>query len=265
MAYIGLCDDFTEIICSDKSVDEVMFYNGQCSKYSTATGELTEGNAPEDGEDTEDTTPPAVDDTVSEYTFYYNATSIIKASQTGGGHIGNEELIESGNIARIYNCVDESAPIASRKESYFTLLSDNTAVTGKYVVIKYRSSIQVGSIQIYTSTENKGASDSGMKTLYAPNNNGLFIADGQWHIVIIDLAAATNTFSADAEGNYRATHLRIDLFNFGEARNESDIAYVDLAYIGLCEDYERILGNDASVESIIFFDTETKSVPNVAN
>ncbi len=259
VAYIGLCDDYTEILKYDNSVSELTLFNGKTYKFSTSTGAMT--YAP-DGE----TTPPSSQPEEPKYTFYYNATKIIEASQKGGGHIGKSELLESGNVARLYNCVDASRPNNVRMESYFTLLSSNKSATGQYLVIKYRATQQVGSIQIYTSTENASAAESGTKHLYGEGGtgNGLFIADGEWKIVIIDLSKAIKTFSAAENGDYYATHLRLDLFNFSKPQEGGETAYVDLAYVGLCKDYTAILGEDTSVDNVIFYDGTTQSIENKA-
>ena len=241
VAYIGLCDDFAEILCSDKTVEEIIFYNGQLSKYSTATGELTEGEgAPEPEPEPEPV-----------FTKYFNATSIIEASQVGGGHAGKSELID-GKIAKLYNCTDPNKSNQFRIESYFSLFSANTEVTGQYLVMKYRANIQVGCIQIYTSTQDDGAKESG--TLYLENGNGLFTADGEWHIVIIDLSKATGTFTENSNGKFVAKYLRIDLFNFGSPRTEGETAYVELEYVGLSANLEKAITNDQTVSKVTFYD-----------
>lgn len=226
VAYLGLCDDFSEIICSDKSVAEIIFYNGKMYKYSTEDAALI--YMPEGGEDPMNPSEPQA----PIFTKYFNATSIIKASESGGGHRGGADLID-GNIARIYNCIDPEASNAARMESYFSLFTGNTAVTGKYLVVKYRATHQTGYMEFYTSTQNAGASNKGNFATY--KSPDLFVADGEWRIIVIDLELATATYTANAEGSYVATHLRIDLFNFGSPNDSGEKVYVDLEYVAMCE------------------------------
>ena len=81
--------------------------------------------------------------------------------------------------------------------------------------------------------------------------NELFIADGEWHVSVIDLEKSTATFTANADGDYAATHLRIDLFNFGKPQEGGDRAYVDLEFVALCEDSSALdLGDD---DNVVFY------------
>ncbi len=251
VAYIGFCDDFTEIITSDTEVDELVFFDGKTYKYSTATGELTEA-PPADPEPDPEPEP----DTEFKGN-HFNATTIIQAAQNSGGHVGDEELIESGNVARIFNCVDPGATEVARKESYFYLLSDNTAETGRYLVMKYRAKHQVGYMQIYASTESNSASDGG-NSFSLTLEKELFVADNEWHVVIIDLNKVLANYKPDENGKYFAKHLRIDLFNFGSPRDESETAYVDIAYISLSNDLAGLITSDTSVSKVSFHDGSLK-------
>jgi hypothetical protein len=142
------------------------------------------------------------------------------------------------------------------------MLKDGALATGQYLVVKYRAPEQLGSIQIYTSTQNASASDAG-SSLTIKGDNGLFIGDGKWHIVIIDLSKVLRTYVADANGKFVAKHLRVDLFNFNKPLEGGARTYTDIAYVGLCDDYNEILGSDTSVEKILFFDgTSPVEVPN---
>ena len=249
VAYIGICDDYTEIITHDKSVSELVFFDGNTTKYSTATGEITE--APE--------VTPEPEPKPENQTFvnYFDAESILSASQVGGGHLGGGELIESDSAARLYNCVDSSKSNAVRSESYFYLLSNNTAETGRYLVLKYRAKHQVGYMQVYSSTVNASASDGG-NSVSITLEKGLFVADNEWKIIILDLEKVLANYKPDANGKYYAKHLRIDLFNFGSPRTDSETAYVDIAYLGLSNDLSAVVSNDKSVDVAYFYDGSLK-------
>ena len=65
------------------------------------------------------------------------------------------------------------------------------------------------------------------------------IADGEWHVIVFDLAAyAHETYAPDENGVYTAKYLRFDVFNNGV---KAETSY-DIAYFGMCDDLERIKG-----------------------
>ena len=83
------------------------------------------------------------------------------------------------------------------------------------------------------------------------------IGDGEWHLIIIDLSKCLRTYTADASGKYVAKHLRLDLFNLSSALEAGKKTYVDIAYVGLCDDYTEILKNDATVSEYLFYNGES--------
>ena len=129
----------------------------------------------------------------------------------------------------------------------------NTAVTGQYVLIKYRTNIADynnpddpkkiynGSIELYYGTE-KAAAGQGEHAVFN------LISDNEWHIMVIDLSGAK--YAPDGDGNYVAKHFRLDLINPAGAQEEKDDLgnvtytypalpegyYVDLAFIAMCDD-----------------------------
>ena len=129
----------------------------------------------------------------------------------------------------------------------------NTAVTGQYVLIKYRTNIADynnpddpkkiynGSIELYYGTQ-KAAAGQGEHAVFN------LISDNEWHIMVIDLSGAK--YTVDADGYYIAKHFRLDLINPAGAQEEKDGDgnvvytypalpegyYVDLAFIAMCDD-----------------------------
>jgi hypothetical protein len=151
-------------------------------------------------------------------------------------------------------------------ESYFYLYkSTDGLATGQYFVLKYRAPEQIGYIQLYAGTNSDSAGKGGVFSLEGPSHatKPLFIADGEWHIVVIDLSKAMSGFTADAGGKFTAKHLRLDLFNFDRALEDGKTTYVDIAYAALCDDYTEILGKDTSVSEILFYNGEaTEKIAN---
>lgn len=129
----------------------------------------------------------------------------------------------------------------------------NSTVTGQYLLIKYRTNIADynnpddpkkiynGSIEMYYGT-NSAAPGQGMHSSYE------LINDDEWHVVVFDLSGAK--YSTDADGNYVAKHLRVDLINPAGAQEVKDEAgavtytypalpegyYIDIGLIAMCDD-----------------------------
>ena len=80
----------------------------------------------------------------------------------------------------------------------------------------------------------------------------MFQTDGEWHTVVVDLSKLIASFTPNKNGKYVATYLRFDLFNFTAAT--TDEYSVDLAYIGLCDNYEDAISHE---ENSYFYDGST--------
>ena len=249
IAYIGFCTSYEDAI---SHAENSFFYDGSAAINAT-TGKPLDGSTP----------TPSTPSTTADYIQYFNATAITKSlTAAGSGHLGEKELLEGGSYSRIHLCTDSSKSEAVRRESYFYLLSKNTALTGQYLVIKYRAPEQLGSLQVYASTENASASDGG-NSLGITQSKGLFLGDNEWHVIVIDLSKSLRTYTP-TDGQYYAKHLRIDVFNFDSVPAAGTETYVDFAYIGTTDDYTKIIGKDTTVENLIVYDgTSTTTVPNV--
>lgn len=243
IAYIGFCDNYEEAI----GHAENSFFYDKDKAINATTGKPLDGS---------EGSTPSTPSTTTDYVNYYNATSLIKAANSPeSGHLGNKELLDGGNVARFHLCTDQSKSEAVRRESYFFLLRENTSLTGQYLVIKYRAPQQIGSMQVYASTENAGASDNG-GSMSITKDKALFIGDNEWHVIVIDLSKCIRTYTPNG-GAYNAKHLRIDLFNLDKVPTAGTETYVDLAYIGTTDDYTKIIGKDTSISSLIVYDGTT--------
>ena len=111
--------------------------------------------------------------------------------------------------------------------------------TGQYAVIKYRIPADAVShlenMQFFASTVNSSPKNNDENFVYYDLKH-----DGEWHVLIFDLSQmvqkASVHFQPDEKGNYMAQYFRIDLFN----RPVEDGMYMDLAYVGLCDNLEEI-------------------------
>ncbi len=274
LAFVGLSDNLTDIyaLCGDMEYISFLKKTGDKAtvSYLSPYGEEIDPPEIETKDENNSDESEAVEDAVSSmegYNVYLNATALIQASQAGGsGHLGEEQLMESGKYGRFFICTDPSRNEAQRSESYFYVYKPDAsalAATGQYLVIKYRAPEQLGSLQFYVSTESKGATDSSAFKLFGPDDgakNQLFVGDNEWHVVIVDLSKTAGQYKADANGKYIALHCRIDLFNLGGPLEAGKSTYVDLEYFGLTDDYESLIGKDTSVSQISFYDGTTTTV-----
>ena len=75
-------------------------------------------------------------------------------------------------------------------ESYIQMFAHKENVTGKYIVLKYRlpesNEKKISVVEFFTSTTN--TSINGADSLYLSNS---IIADGEWHVLIVDLEACS--------------------------------------------------------------------------
>ena len=139
---------------------------------------------------------------------------------------------------------------AGQTEFYTNLYAATDPInTGKYVVIKYRLPSDVAEevkksayAQIYTSTADSGAAESGS---YVFDANRLYYDDA-WHLMIFDVASfPTKTFKPEADGTCLARYLRVDFLN--GVTMTADV-YMDVAYVGMTDSISEIFAYDTSFE-----------------
>lgn len=123
---------------------------------------------------------------------------------------------------------------ALNTEAYFTIKPDSSVVTGRYLVVKYRTTAaNLKNTQIFSSTTQSGATgkNGDSDTGFVMHN------DGQWHVMVVDLALITDVKAVD--GVYDVNYIRFDA-GYYLAANES----IDFAYIGFCDDLSDIDASD---------------------
>ena len=124
--------------------------------------------------------------------------------------------------------------------------ASGSAVTGRYAVFKYRIPTEaegtLEKFEVYASTVH-GEAVYGSSIEF-----GGIVADGEWHVMIIDLSAI-DSFLPDENGDYRAKHLRVDVIN----KKLDSSFFIDFSYVAMHHSLDEImafLGEDEDVTYI---------------
>ncbi|MBR4032184.1 MAG: hypothetical protein IKJ07_05560 [Clostridia bacterium] len=154
----------------------------------------------------------------------------------------NTQIDNQGLIANYSTNLNDDGTVtfikdtAVNTEAYFTIIPDSSAVTGKYLVVKYRTTAaNLKQTTIFASTTNTGATGGDNINLVPMYN------DGEWHVMVVDL-----TQSATVSGTDNIKYVRIDA-GYQLAQNET----IEYAYIGFCDDLA-----DVDASSTIFGEIE---------
>ena len=179
--------------------------------------------------------PPAPE---TPLTMYFTPRDIDGKRNTAGG-FGEIKLADDASYIRFYG--NNAAG-----EAYFTLFTDGSDVTGKYVAIRYRTSKsdsqKFNHLEFFSGTDSKAPTGQG-DYAHTPG----VIEDGEWHVIVFDLAAfLPNAFKPDANGNYSAKYLRCDLFNQIMPAD----TYIDIAWIGMDSSLDEIIAECQDLDSI---------------
>lgn len=166
------------------------------------------------------------------------------------GEVTSENGVQFAHLAP--RMVDSKYP-----ESYLFLKDydeENITVTGQYFVLKYKTNIQENPyFEIFTSTQNTSPKGTDAISVISAGN-GLYLADGEWHIVIIDLSKCGNTFAPAEDGTYIANYLRLDTSNSHGEYAITEGLYTDIAYVGLTDDLKSAVTLDTTIADILFYD-----------
>lgn len=179
-----------------------------------------------EGEDTDDVVIENELNLLVEGQELYNVAQSSSSATAGFSKI---EYLEEDNATR-FTC----DPTAS--SGYFNVFNNNTAETGKYLILKYRlpsdNPSKVATFNMFISTQ-EGMNASANNCFYS---SATLISDGNWHLLVINLKKyeaerdSTNEFLPDpTDGKYYARFLRLCLF----AQKFSEGTYIDVAYVGM--------------------------------
>lgn len=175
-----------------------------------------------------------------EYKYFWEAADLEESAL--------DKLVNFGTVSLEGNYVSFFGN-GGYAEAYINPLSQGYRSSGKYLAIKYRfpnsnKTIAPSSIEIFVSTKNDSpASEDG---LYAK-----VIADGEWHVLVIDLEKTKpNTFVAAEDGKFYAKYLRIDVLN--QVTPATDC--IDLEYAAMFENLYNAVMFDDSVEYVTYIE-----------
>ena len=223
VAYLAMSDDLGKLCVLNKDVEKLDYVENPSDKrvLLTASGKFEDKEV--------DNTASPNDKFAEDLNVYISPVTIFELSKASKG-VGHRELFEDNAYVRIFGDGESG-------EGYSVVYSGGNKVTGKYFVIKYRiptSNAEPTSIfEIFSSTENSGPAG----TDYAQVRD--IKKDGEWHVLVVDITEykTSTTFNPAGDGTYAAKYMRFDFFD----RKMSLDSYVDIAFIGICEDPAAIL------------------------
>ena len=259
VAFIGMCDTIDEIFGIDVELTEIQLSTNSGISIVDKDGNILEGNSSADNGDNSDNTgneggnTPSTPDEDSPVTLFYNADDIKKKASGYGHGMGTiETLTDSDGVkyTRI-NSIDGGS-----SEGVFYFFDPKTVVptdTGKYFIMKYRTT-SPQSFELFASTEEVGASVN-YDDCKSINAAAGFVNNGEWTVVIIDLAASVKTFNATENGEYLTSVLRLDVFF--DTTKATETYSVDIAYAGICKNLADIALVENRVNTALYFDGMT--------
>lgn len=179
---------------------------------------------------------------------------------------GEEKDRDEGDPLNVYATADEMEDLRVRSldkaisddGTYFTYTAkgagegsvfvyenaSGSKATGRYFVFKYRvptgSAAMPNNVEIFSSTQNSGETAGDNMQI------GGFISDGEWHVMVIDMAVLP-TF-IENNGEYFTKYIRLDIVN-GKRDNT---AWVDVEYFGIHDSLEEIYELNADMGSVYY-------------
>ncbi len=192
-------------------------------------------------------------DYLNVYTDHQEINKTLVMGMIGGGFMSKGEISADDTYIRLYGPGAEG-----KSEGYGKFYgATSETVTGQYAVFKYRipttNKTGIDYFEIYTSTVSGTAvAENGFKVNAA-------IKDGNWHVVVVDLskagaAAYKAQFKPNENGEYCVQFLRFDYFNHKMGTDE----YIDIAYVGIDSDLEKIIELNNDMEEIIYIEGNSK-------
>lgn len=237
-AYIGISDDLADICRYNSDMEEILLVSSTDKETAIdpATGKPISNNK----------TPLNV---------YVDGATINKqiTAQKVGPLFSSLELANDGSYLRMY----ANSEAAEAYVKVFNAADDEYAElesTGKYLVFKYRMAAIEGvsnTLQIYTATEIEGYANDGRANYYSLE------FDNEWHVVVIDATTMIPHayFPPQEDGVYKANYMRFDFFNGNGLSNE---LYMDIAYVGICDELSKIYEFNSDMSEIILVEGPDK-------
>ena len=177
---------------------------------------------------------------------YIGTAKVFDAADQSGRITNAEFRSDNGDetFARIYGGYGDY------NQFYLYENTTGSVETGRYLVIKYRvanNDLDQTSLRLYAGTKNAGAtSESEAVILKLPKGDegeDAKVADGQWHVAVIDLATMAGLSQGSSlytatDDKYYAKFVSVRPFYdtaLGNVGTEDDS--MDIAYAALCVDY----------------------------
>ena len=226
IAYYGFSDNLEDICALNSDINYVDLYrNATLNRIDVASGEISEVKDP--------------------INFYFDPTEMFNMSIGGC----NSMISGDGEYVRF------TAKGSSEGYIWVYQNANATKVTGQYFVVKYRAPKNSGiphNFQVYASTSAKDPADSSQM------NDAVFTLDGEWKIMIIDLARLGTYTSAD-DGSFSAKHIRFDIINGKATHTDETPAYIDIAYMGIHDDLLEVLALEKNAKYFTYINSEGKA------
>ncbi len=183
---------------------------------------------------------------VTPYHYYQNGNGI--AGTLWKGWFGRVQMgaDAGGDYVTVY-----PLPVGNKnKESIIEQMFKNYdgIVTGQYIVVKYRLPVDNANndkmeFQFFASTEHDETEILDPADKFdAKQVIGQLIADGAWHVLVIDTSSFNKwTIAPKDSGEYKLQYVRFDVFNGILSPVGSFIDRVDLGYFALHDNLDDIL------------------------
>ena len=188
------------------------------------------------------------------YNVYVDSADLARAAATWPlfSHIngGSSGEIKYTSLHGSPKCPESYLPPFTNNVDKETGIGET--VTGQYIVVKYRvpenTTDDLPYFQFFAGTEATTATGKGDNVI-VPNGEG-FYADGNWHVLIVDLSASgMSSIISDNEGNYRINFIRFDVFNAAVAEE----SHIDFAYFAIHDSLEEIYEANSDMGEVTLF------------
>ena len=222
---ISVADDNCNINCAACGTNLGVKHSATSMVYNATTGKYDEnckncGRTAREG--------------VGDFNVFFDAAALADESYNSGSGGGFTEKVEDG----VYKIIGDGVhPVEVR--ALFVDDAKAAVEYGQYLVIKYKANITVTgytkAFQVYASTEAQE---------YKGGLSYSITADGEWHILVVDLAGDTANYKANAEGEYIPKRVAVDFINPPTEVAKSPILtednYVWIDYLAFCDDLRAV-------------------------
>jgi DNA gyrase inhibitor GyrI len=174
----------------------------------------------------------------------FNAEKLNTLVSSAGQGLGKFELAADNSYIRFFGNGSGSA-----MDAYVTTGIESQIVSGQYAVLKYRIPTNnpetTYKINYFTSTT--AASPSGKGDYVVAD----LIKDGEWHVIVLNLAKYGLTSFEATNGTYKAKFIRIDFLN----QKMAESSYLDIAYFAMSDNLDDICLLNRDVPKLNYTDT----------